>query len=338
MKALFIDEPGKVCVRDVATPDIQPDEVLLRIKTVGFCGTDLATFRGRNPLVEYPRIPGHEVGATIEEVGANVPDHLHVGMNVTLSPYSNCGSCAACRRGRPNCCRNNQTLGVQRDGLLAPLARVPWQKLIASPVLPVRELALVEPLTVGFHAAARGAVADGDTVAVFGAGAIGLGAIAGAAARGARVISVDIDDAKTGLAREAGASEAINSRTEDLHEGLQALTDGEGPDVIVEAVGTPATYRAAVDEVAYAGRVVCIGYAKEPVEYETKYFVMKELDIRGSRNATAEDFRAVVTMLETGEFPVDEVITRTVDLVGAGNALREWSEAPDRVIKIQVAV
>jgi len=338
MEALFIDQPGEVSVRDIPAPDIRPDEALLRIRTVGFCGTDLATFRGLNPLVEYPRIPGHEVGATIEDVGADVPDHLQPGMNVTLSPYSNCGSCAACRRERPNCCRNNQTLGVQRDGLMSPLARVPWQKLIASEALSVRELALVEPLTVGFHAAARGQITDGDTVAVFGAGAIGLGAIAGAAARGTRVISVDIDDAKIGLAKRAGASEAINSRTEDLHEELQTLTGGEGPDVVVEAVGAPATYRAAVDEVAYAGRVVCIGYAKEPVEYETKYFVMKELDIRGSRNATPDDFRAVIAMLEAREFPVDEVITRTADLDEAGSALRDWSEDPDRVIKVQVVI
>jgi L-galactonate 5-dehydrogenase len=226
---------------------------------------------------------------------------------------------------------------VQRDGALTEFIAVPWQKLIRSEKLSLAEHALVEPLSVGFHAVERGRVTAADTVLVFGCGMIGLGAIAGAALlRGARVIAVDIDDAKLALARKAGAVEVINSRTEHLHERLQALTGGDGPGVVIEAVGLPATFRAAVDEVAFAGRVIYIGYAKENVAYETKYFVMKELDILGSRNATAQNFADVVRVLEAGRYPVADTLTRVVSFAEAGAALADWAAAPGRITKIHV--
>jgi threonine dehydrogenase-like Zn-dependent dehydrogenase len=227
-------------------------------------------------------------------------------------------------------------LGVQRDGALAEYIAVPTEKLLAAPKLSLAELALVEPLTIGFHAVDRGRVTSNDTVAVLGCGAIGLGAIAGAAARGARVIAVDIDDAKLELGRLCGASEVVHSGRENLHEALAQLTNGDGPNVVIEAIGLPQTFQAAVSEVCFAGRVVYIGYAKAPVEYETKYFVMKELDILGSRNATAQDFRDVIQLLESGQFPVQNVISHTTDLAGAGELLRQWSERPSEFTKIHV--
>ena len=155
--------------------------------------------------------------------------------------------------------------------------------------------------------------------------------------RGARVIAVDVDDAKLALARQAGAAETINSRAGNLHEQVQALTHGDGPEVAIEAVGLPATFRAAVDEVAFAGRVVYIGYAKDAVSYETKYFVMKELDIHGSRNATEQNFAEVIRVLESGRYPVAATISRTVPWAEAGAALAAWAADPVRVTKIHVA-
>lgn len=337
MKALAITEAGQTALVEPPDPTPAPGEVLLQIKRLGYCGSDLNTFRGLNPLVTYPRIPGHEIGAVIAGITDGVPAHFRIGMHTTVLPYTTCGGCPACRAGRVNACRNNQTLGVQRDGALAEYLAVPWQKLVRSNALSLAEHAMVEPLSVGFHAAERGQVTSADTVLVFGCGMIGLGAISGAALlHGARVIAVDVDDTKLDLARKAGASEAINSKTENLHEKLQALTNGDGPHVAIEAVGLPATFRAAVDEAAFAGRVVYIGYAKEPVSYETKYFVMKELDIRGSRNATEKNFSDVIRVLESGRYPVGETITRVVPLDGAGAALAEWADDPSRVTKIHV--
>jgi 2-desacetyl-2-hydroxyethyl bacteriochlorophyllide A dehydrogenase len=336
MKTLVIEKPGQVVYGEKARPEPSPGEVLLKIKRLGFCGTDLSTFRGGNPLVTYPRIPGHEVAAVIAAVTAGVPEVLAPGQEVTVMPYTACGKCSSCRAGRPNACRHNQTLGVQQEGAFTEYVAVPWEKVVAAP-LDSRELALVEPMAVGFHAVARGRVVAGDTVVVFGCGMIGLGAIAAAGLqRGATVIAVDLEDGKLALARRAGAAHVINSRTEPLHERLLALTGGHGPEVAIEAVGTPATFQAAVAEVAFAGRVVYIGYAREPVAYETKYFVMKELDILGSRNSTREDFQAVIALLQGGRYPAAETITRTVPFAEAAAALRDWAERPGAITKIHV--
>jgi L-galactonate 5-dehydrogenase len=338
MLALQITAPRETRLIEVAPPEPKPGEVLLRVRRVGYCGTDLSTFEGRNPLVSYPRIPGHEIGATIEAVGSGVAPVWTLGQAVTVVPYSNCGHCASCRRGRAHACRRNQTLGVQRDGAMTSLLAVPQEKLIAVPGLGVRELALVEPLTVGFHAIARGDVTTADIVAVFGCGLIGLGAIAGAAERGATVVAVDLDDSKLELARRLGAHHTVNARSQNLHDTLQTITNGEGPDVCVEAVGHAVTYRQAVEEVAFTGRVVCIGYAKEDVSFATRLFVQKELDIRGSRNAAPEDFRRVAAHLARGGFPYDQLISREVSLAEAGAAIAEWSANPTKITKISVVI
>jgi threonine dehydrogenase-like Zn-dependent dehydrogenase len=337
VKALVITEPGRTSYVERPRPDLGPGEVLLQLKRVGYCGSDLSTFRGANPMVTYPRIPGHEISAVIAEVGPDVPPRFHAGMVTTVLPYTTCGRCSSCRNGRVNACRNNQTLGVQRDGALTEYITVPAEKLVRSDRLSIAEHALIEPLSVGFHAVERGRVTDADTVLVFGCGMIGLGAITGAAfLAGAKVIAVDVDNNKIALARKAGATDTINSNSENLHERLLQLTNGDGPGVVIEAVGLPTTFRAAVDEAAFAGRVVYIGYAKEAVSYETKYFVMKELDILGSRNATKENFADVVYVLESRRYPVSETITLTAGFADAGKALADWSANPTKITKIQI--
>jgi threonine dehydrogenase-like Zn-dependent dehydrogenase len=335
MRALVIDRPGEARVIEMERPAADPLEATMRIRRIGLCGTDLSTFLGKNPLVTYPRIPGHEVAATLEHVPANDLG-LAEGMNVTMSPYTNCGRCSSCRQGRFNACRYNQTLGVQRDGALMDYLSMPVAKLYAAP-LPVEELCLVEPLTVGCHAVARGQVTAADTVAIYGCGGVGLGAVAAAAFRDARVVAIDIDDKKLAIAKDCGARETINSTRDDVHARLQEITGGHGPDAIIEAIGRPDTYRAAVEEVCFAGRVVYIGYAKEHVRFETRLFVQKELDIRGSRNALPEDFREVIRMFEQKRFPTAEAISATVPLEEAPAILRAWSENPAAFTKIMIA-
>lgn len=338
MKAVCLTGPGQAEIRHMPMPEIGDEEVLVKVSFVGLCGSDLNTYRGSNPMVTYPRVPGHEISGVIEKTGRAVPDDWCDGDPVTLSPYTHCGTCSACRQERYNCCRNNQTFGVQRDGALTEYIRVPCQKLFTSETLNLRHLALVEPLTVGGHAVDRGQVTQRDRVCVLGCGTIGLGAVAGAAFRGAHVIAVDIDDDKLSLATHAGAALTVNSSRGDLNDRLMDLTDGEGVDVVIEAIGLPLTFRAAVEVVAFAGRVVYIGYAKQPVEYDSKLFVQKELDIRGSRNAAQRDFRAAIDMLEQGLFPVETIISRTVALEETPDALREWQENPGRITKILVRV
>jgi threonine dehydrogenase-like Zn-dependent dehydrogenase len=332
MKALVLHKPGHASIETVPEPVAANGNILLKVQMVGLCGSDLNSFRGLNPLVSFPRIPGHEVCASVVQGDSSLAE----GTDVALSPYTSCGQCASCRRGRPNACQFNQTLGVQRDGALTEFIAMPREKLYPAKLTP-KELCLVEPLTVGFHAVARGRVTADDTVAVFGCGGVGLGVVAGSNSRGARTICVDVDDEKLKLARAAGSAHTINSRKEVLHDRLLEFTEGRGPDVVIEAVGTPTTFRSAVEEVAFTGRVVYIGYAKEPVSYETRLFVQKELDVVGSRNAQPEDFRAVIRLLEQRKFPVSEVVSMIVPLAEAPSALRSWSENPSRFTKILVS-
>jgi threonine dehydrogenase-like Zn-dependent dehydrogenase len=337
MKAVVLEGPGQAQLASVAEPRLAgEDEILLQVRRIGLCGTDLNSYRGLNPLIEFPRIPGHEIAATVAQLNPKYPE-WQPGTPVTLSPYKNCGQCAACRHRRPNACKLNQTLGVQREGALTEFIAVPAQKLFRAN-LALKELCLVEPLTVGFHSNARGRVTADDTVAVFGCGGVGLGAVAGAAFRGARVIGVDLDDAKLATARKAGAAYTINTASEDLHEKLEELNDGYGPDVVIEAIGSRQTFRAAVDEVAFGGRVVYIGYAKEEVAYETRLFVLKELDILGSRNALPEDFHDVIRMLEAYRFPVEDAVTHTVPMEEAPRILEAWNHEPTRFGKIMIEV
>lgn len=333
MKAVMLTGPGEVGLADIAAPEKRSGDLLLRVELVGLCGTDLNSYRGKNPLITYPRVIGHEIAATVLEGTASVP----AGTRVVVSPYSNCGRCSACRIGRVNACQFNQTFGVQRDGAMTELLTVPENKVYASS-LSLKELCLVEPLTVGMHAAARGRVAAGEFVAVYGCGGVGLGAIAGSAFRGAETIAIDVDDEKLATAKAAGAKHMIHSRKESVHERLQEITGGNGPEVIIEAIGLPETFRAAVEEVAFAGRVVYIGYAKDPVVYESRFFVQKELDVLGSRNALPEDFVAVMSHLATGTFPVERAVSAIVSMEEVPTALAEWSENPGSFSKIMVKV
>ena len=338
MKALRITSALHTILTEIKEPAYAANEVLLRIRYVGFCGSDLNTYLGRNPMARLPVIPGHEVGAVIEATGAEVPAHLKIGMNVTVNPYTNCGTCAACRNGRVNACEHNETFGVQRDGTMTELVAVPWQKVIAAEGLSARDCALVEPLSVGFHAVSRGQVTDTDTVMVIGCGMVGLGAIARSALRGARVVAVDLDDEKLEVARAMGATYTLNSRKEEIHPFLQACTSGTGPDVVIEAVGSPATYVTAVEEVAFTGRIVYIGYAKSDVSFQTKLFVQKELDIRGSRNALPADFQAAIRYLRHGTCPVERLISAVAPLEQGGEMLARWAADPSKIFRILMQI
>ena len=208
--------------------------------------------------------------------------------------------------------------------------------MIPAAGLSVKECALIEPLSVGFHAVDRGQVTDLDIVMVIGCGMIGIGAIIRSVLRGATVIAVDMDDEKLALVRTLGVKYTINSKTENVHERLQTFTQGFGPDVVIEAVGSPVTYVMAVEEVAFTGRVVCIGYAKSDVTFQTKLFVQKELDIRGSRNALPADFRAVIHYLQQEKCPKETFISKVIPPEETLSALQEWSANPGKVFRILV--
>ena len=326
MKALQIPQPRQACLTELPLPSAGPGEILLQLRYVGFCGSDLNTWRGRNAMAKPAVIPGHEVGAVIAATGPGVPDRFQPGQVVTVNPYTNCGHCASCREGRYNACEFNETLGVQRDGAMREYIALPWEKVLPADGISGRDAALIEPMSVGFHAVARGAVSEADTVLVIGCGMVGLGAVIRSVRRGATVIAADIDPDKLALARELGAAYVYDTSTE--WDGLPA------PSVVIEAVGAPATYRLAVERVNFCGRVVCIGYAKGDVPLPTGLIVKKELAVLGSRNATPSDFDAVIARIREGGLPLDRFVSGVIRPEDAQAALERWDAAPGQVFRI----
>lgn len=258
MKALSISEPKNISLVDVDVPACGDGDVLLRVAYGGYCGTDLNTFRGLNPLVTYLGIPGHEISGTIVEIDAEVPNKFAPGQDVLVFLYFNCGTCSSCKMGRPNACENNETMDVQREGAITKYIVLPWQQIISVDGLSLRNMALVEPLAVGCHAVWR------------------------APRRDATVISVDVSTPKLEQIKRLGAHHTVDGSTQDVVTEVWKLTGNDGAHVVIEAVGLPQTFVQAVDAASFGGRVVYVGYAKDPVQYEINYFVMKETDILGS--------------------------------------------------------
>lgn len=334
MKALAIVSPGQAEIIDLPQPSPNDGEVEIELAFVGYCGSDLTSYRGLNPLVTYPRVPGHEVAGTIVGLGPNVPG-LSLGQTVTVLPYFNCGACRACKAGRPNACVHNQTMGVQREGAMTARIVVPHEKVIPVTDLPLRDIALIEPCSVGFHAVNRAQLKQGETVVILGCGMIGLGALMGSLRAGATVIAVDLSRSKLDIARQLGASAVICPEDGDVEAQIAALLP-EGPDVVIEAVGASATFLQAVDIVGQCGRVVYIGYAKDPVSYDTKRFLTKELDIRGARNAVRSDFDNVIEWLKGHREAGALIVTTTAKLDEAPSALAHWHQNPGSYTKILI--
>ena len=337
MKAFVIKEAGIVVSMETVEPKMGPADVMIDVCFVGLCGSDLNSYRGLMPLVTFPRIPGHEISGKVLEKGADVPDTIKIGDRATVSPYTSCGVCPACKAGRENTCENNKTFGVQRDGAMTERIVVPYEKVFVSQILTLHELALVEPLSVGYHATNRGRVNEQDTVLVFGCGAIGMGAVCASVRKGATVIAVDIDDAKLASSRFFGATHVINALKEDVKSRIAEITNNEGVSIAIEAVGNGETFKQAIASVCFAGRVVMIGYAKGETSLDTQQIIKKELDILGSRNALRV-FPAVIKMLERREKPFAKMITRIYPFNETPNALKDWSANPGIVSKFLIDI
>lgn len=334
MKSIFINEPGNATIGSIVDKQPEQGEVKIKIHYVGICGSDLSTYMGKNPMVQYPRIPGHEISGVIVETGEGVSEE-YIGKQVTCMPYTNCGQCYPCRTGRKNACKYNETLGVQRDGAMTEFHNVPFSKLLFAEGLSKKKLALVEPLSVGFHAVARGGVTDNDTVMVLGCGMIGAGAIIRSVLRGAKVIAVDIDQRKLEIAKSIGATHIVNAMDNDFDAQILRLTDNFGPSVTIEAAGNNNTYQTAIAQVAFTGRVVFIGYAGKEIAFPTHLFVQKELDMKGSRNATQSDFEAVINYLRKND-DSEKLITKIIEPKEFPKEIKEWSENSGAIMKILV--
>ena len=337
MKAIEFTEPGKL--RIIETPEPTPPgpgEALLRVHTVGICGTDYSGYLGKMAFFSYPRIPGHELGVEVAAVGAGVTN-VRPGDRCAVEPYINCQRCYSCRRGHTNCCESNQTLGVHCDGGLRPFFTVPARKLHVSRKLASEQLALVETLAIGCHAVNRAAPQPGETVLVLGAGPIGLSVIEFARLSGARVIVLDLNEQRLAFVREKlQVSTTIVAGPEAL-EKLRALTDGQLADVVIDATGHHESMSRCFEFAAFAGRVVYVGItAKDLVFPHAPVVHRRELTILASRNALPPDFTRIIALIEEGRIDTRPWLSHRADFADVPAVFPTWLQPQTGVIKAVV--
>ena len=337
MKYIVIPEPGKVEVKEMDKPLLQPGEAILKVLYGGICGSDMGTYKGTFLYASYPRIPGHEFSAEVVEVADN--DYgIKPGMIVTANPYFNCGKCYSCRRGFVNCCTSNQTLGAQRDGIFRQYYSMPIERIYDGKGLDALTLSMIEPFCISYHSVQRTAVKQGDKVLVVGAGPIGLFAVMAAVLKGAEVYVSDVMQSRLDKALSLGAKGIIRTDKEDFAECVKSITNGDGFDVCIECAGLPQTFQNCIDAAAYRGRVGLVGVSKQKLDFAFTQIQTKELDIFGSRNALKKDFVELIDLVRSGKCDVKKIITDIYELENAENAFKEMRDDPSNRLKSVIKI
>ena len=334
MRSVRVTAPGAVEIVDVPVPVPRPGEARLRVRYAGICGSDLQVLRGTQPFASYPRVPGHEFSAEIVEIPGG-SDRFAVGDVVTGVPYFEDGTCYSCRRGLLNACMHNETMGVHRDGAFQELITLPLDRLHAAEQVDPRDLALVEPFSIGYHAVLRGAVGDGDRVLVLGAGAIGLLTMLSAISRGAQVWVADIAASRLELAAQLGARGTVDLTSESLGDLVRAATDEDGFDVVCEATGQPVSFTNAIDAAAFGARLVLIGNGTREVTFNQSVLIKKELTVLGSRNS-AGVFDTLIDLLRRQLVDVSPLRTSVIPLEAAPAALESAASGASGDVKVLI--
>ena len=231
MKAMYIDAPGKVEIREIDMPVRKKGEVLLKLLYGGICGSDLGSYRGTFAYFDYPRIPGHEFSAEVIEVDENNEYGIKPGMIVTCNPYFNCGHCYSCNHGIVNACMDNQTMGCQRDGAFCEYITMPIERVYDGKGMNPKTLAAIEPFCISYHGVSRANVKEGDKVLVVGAGTIGVLAAIAAKAKGGVVYISDVSEGKLEMAKEFGVDgtllndspENFAKRVEEIKNAIETI-------------------------------------------------------------------------------------------------------------------
>ncbi len=319
MKALLLQEYKQLAYTDFPEPEVGPEDLLVRVRACGVCGSDVHGFDGASGRRIPPLVMGHEAAGVVEQIGADVSGFA-VGDRVTFDSTVYCGACFFCRQGRVNLCDNRMVLGVscgdyRRHGAFAEYVAVPYRIAYKLPDgLSFEHAALVEAVSVAVHAVNRTPVQLGDSVVVVGAGMIGLLVIQAARAAGAgTIIAVDLAEERLQLAAQLGADHAINSGLEDATAAVAALTEGRGAAHAFEVVGAPATIHAAIGSTRKGGNVTLVGNLAPQVELPLQAVVTRELTLRGSC-ASSGEYPACLDLIARGTIDVAPLISAAVPL------------------------
>lgn len=337
MKAIVISNPNEIEIREVPMPEVKEGEALLKVKYVGICGADLASYTGNQPFTTYPRIPGHEFSAEIVEIPEN-DKGLKAGDIVTCNPYFNCTECYSCQRGFVNCCTDNQTMGVQRDGAFCEYIAMPVERIYKGKGLSAKELALIEPFSISQHAVSRAQIKDTDNVLVIGAGPIGLFALLAAKQKCKKIAVADILDNRLSLATEYGADAVVNTKEKSLGEFTAEFTNGNGFDVCIEACGAPETFLGCIESAAFAGNIILIGNGKRETTFNHSVLLKKELNVHGSRNALKDDFINNIDLVASGKADVMKMVSGVYDMENAIDAFEALKNNNGTLAKLLIKI
>ncbi|OKP89812.1 zinc-binding alcohol dehydrogenase family protein [Paenibacillus sp. P32E] len=336
MKGIICEEIGKFVYReDLPEPQLQAGEAIVRIRRIGICGTDLHAYRGNQPYFTYPRVLGHELSGTIEQIGDN-PEGLRVGDQVSVIPYLHCGECRSCLSGKTNCCQNMRVFGVHLDGGMRERVALPVHNLLKTEGLTLDQAAMLEPLAIGAHAVRRSGLGTGDQVLVIGAGPIGLGVMAMARYAGAKVIGMDVNDERLDFCREWVQVEHTVSALREPKEQLSKLTDGNFLPYVIDSTGNISSMEGAFGLVGHGGTLTYVGLVKGTITFSDPDFHAREMTVQGSRNATREDFERVLDAIRDGYIDVGSYITHRSGFKDMIGQFEDWLRPESKVIKALV--
>lgn len=336
MLTVICETPGTLRAEDRPIPIRGENEVLLRVKRVGVCGTDLHIFTGNQPYLDYPRVMGHELSGIVEAVPAG--SQLEPGDTVYVMPYLSCGRCVACRNGKTNCCVNLQVLGVHRDGAFTEYLSIPQQFVHKAEGVSLDQAAMVEFLAIGAHATRRGAVGEGQRVLVVGAGPIGMAAMIFSRLRGAQVTALDTRPDRLAFCAKHLQTTACVKVGDDDEQQLAALTDGEFFDVVFDATGNPKAMERGFRFVAHGGTYVFISIVGATISFSDPEFHKRETTLLGSRNATTQDFETVLAAMRQGWIPDTALNTHKLALAEVPEGFKDLLDPARGVVKAIVEV
>ncbi len=331
MLTVICETPGVLRAQERPRPTRQTDAVLLRVRRVGVCGTDLHIFTGNQPYLAYPRVMGHEISGTVEE--APEGSGLATGDEVFVMPYLSCGDCVACRQGKTNCCVNIQVLGVHRDGAFTEYLNVPAPFVRKAEGVSLDQAAMVEFLAIGAHAVRRADVQSGQRVLVAGTGPIGMAVLLFAGLRGGQVTALDTRPERVAFCQQhLGAHAGVLIGPNDLEE-LRALTDGDLFDVVFDATGNPRAMERGFQFIAHGGKYVMVSVVRDNITFSDPEFHKREATLLGSRNATMEDFETVLNAMRAGQVPTAALNTHRMPLADVPTAFATLMDPTQGVVK-----
>ncbi|MGE7684207.1 zinc-binding alcohol dehydrogenase family protein [Peribacillus simplex] len=333
MKAVQVRKAHELIIQEVEKPRISNStDVLVKVKRVGICGSDMHIYHGTNPLATLPRVVGHEVAGEVVEIGQGVAN-IKVGDHVVVEPISYCGECYACRKGRQNVCEKLSVFGVHEDGGMREWFVLPEKQLhVVDSALAWEEIVLAEPYTIGAQAVWRGEVEEGETVLIQGAGPIGICILKMAKLQGASVMITDLSDERLEFAKESGADIIVHAGKEVVQKRVEEWTNGEGANVVIDAVCLPTTFELSFDVVSTAGRIVVLGFDERPSSVSQLPITKKEVSVKGSRLQT-DQFPKVVKLLNEGKLRHEGLVTHTFSLDDIQEAFNFVENHPEQVRK-----